>query len=218
MTATILELERELPRIRAHGFRAWQETSEAFDAAPDNPDSSSLSARRSGTGSCSSCSSTRGCASRRPASSRPSTCCAATSQTEASTTSYVKPSKFNRARVIPIGDGLGRVIAEIIRHVRRFYGSREVPACDNWDRHERRGLPRAPYLLQGAQHPSVIAPEHVRARLARPSRAAGLAEATARRSCFARTTAGASLPPSTSQRHAAACDPGRCSATRRSTP
>ena len=86
---------------------------------------------------------------------------------------HVKPSKFDRARVIPVGDGLGRVIAEIIRHVRRFYGSRDVPACDNWDRHERRGLPRAPYLLQGAQHPSAIAPEHVRARLARLSRAAG---------------------------------------------
>jgi hypothetical protein len=35
---------------------------------------------------------------------------------------HIKPSKFDRARVIPIGDGLGRVIAEIIRHVKRFYG------------------------------------------------------------------------------------------------
>ena len=32
---------------------------------------------------------------------------------------HVKPSKFDRARVIPIGDGLGRVIAEIIGHVKR---------------------------------------------------------------------------------------------------
>jgi hypothetical protein len=28
---------------------------------------------------------------------------------------HIKPSKFDRARVIPIGDGLGRVLAEIIR-------------------------------------------------------------------------------------------------------
>ena len=36
---------------------------------------------------------------------------------------HIKPSKFDRARVIPIGDGLGRVLAEIIRHVKRFYNS-----------------------------------------------------------------------------------------------
>jgi hypothetical protein len=53
--------------------------------------------------------------------------------------------------VIPIGDGLGRVIVDIIAHVRRFYGTLSVPACDNWDIHERRPLPRAPYLLQRAQ-------------------------------------------------------------------
>jgi integrase len=35
---------------------------------------------------------------------------------------HVKPSKFDRARVIPIGDGLGRVIGQIIRHVKAFYG------------------------------------------------------------------------------------------------
>jgi hypothetical protein len=28
---------------------------------------------------------------------------------------HIKPSKFDRARVIPIGDGLGRVLAEVIR-------------------------------------------------------------------------------------------------------
>jgi hypothetical protein len=30
---------------------------------------------------------------------------------------HIKPSKFDRARVIPIGDGLGRVLEEIIRYV-----------------------------------------------------------------------------------------------------
>ena len=61
---------------------------------------------------------------------------------------HVKPSKFDRAPVVPIGDGLGRVLAEIVRHVKAFYGTDHVPACDHWDQHERRLNPRAPYLLQ----------------------------------------------------------------------
>ena len=40
---------------------------------------------------------------------------------------HVKPSKYDRARVIPIGDGLGRVIAEIIGHVKAFYGPARSP-------------------------------------------------------------------------------------------
>jgi hypothetical protein len=44
---------------------------------------------------------------------------------------HIKPSKFDRARVIPIGDGLGRVLAEIIRHGKRFYNSESVPVCDH---------------------------------------------------------------------------------------
>lgn len=86
---------------------------------------------------------------------------------------HIKPSKFDRARVIPIGDGLGRVIADIIAHVRRFYESPDVPACDHWDASERRALPRAPYLLQGAKHPSVIKRDYVRKCLRRLSEAAG---------------------------------------------
>jgi integrase len=42
---------------------------------------------------------------------------------------HVKPSEFDRARVIPIGDGLGRVITQIITHVKAFYGTPEVPAA-----------------------------------------------------------------------------------------
>jgi hypothetical protein len=78
---------------------------------------------------------------------------------------HIKPSKFDRARVIPIGDQLGRVIAEIIRHVRGFYGTFAVPPCDRRDIHEKTPLPRAPYLLQGAGHPSVIGVNTIRGRL-----------------------------------------------------
>jgi integrase len=86
---------------------------------------------------------------------------------------HVKPSKFDRARVIPIGDQLGRVIAEIIRHVRAYYRTDHVPACDRRDEHEKRPLPRAPYLLQGMRHPSAISTSTIRGRLARLSRDAG---------------------------------------------
>jgi integrase len=85
---------------------------------------------------------------------------------------HVKPSKFDRARVIPIGDGLGRVIAEIIRHVKVFYGTDRVPDCDHYDSGEKRALPRAPYLLQGCRHPSPLAFAAIRSRLARLSRLA----------------------------------------------
>jgi integrase len=90
---------------------------------------------------------------------------------------HVKPSKYDRARVIPISDGLGRVIAEIIRHVKRFYGTDQVPACDHYDSSEKVALPRAPYLLQGCRHPSAIAYAAIRSRLARLSQLAGVTSA-----------------------------------------
>ena len=90
---------------------------------------------------------------------------------------HIKPSKFDRARVIPIGDGLGRVLAEIIRHIKDFYGSNAVPACSHWDHHEKRPRPRAPYLLQGAKHPSAIGISTIRGHLRRLSIGAGLRKA-----------------------------------------
>jgi Phage integrase family len=87
---------------------------------------------------------------------------------------HVKPFKFDRARVVPIGDGLGRVIAEIIRHVRGFYGTAFVPLCDHWDHRERRPRPRAPYLLQGARHPSPLGIQTIRGRIQLLSRESGL--------------------------------------------
>jgi hypothetical protein len=78
---------------------------------------------------------------------------------------HIKPSKFDRARVIPIGDSLGRVLAEIIRHVKRFYNSTFVPVCDHWDLQEKRPRPPAPYLLQGIRHPSTTGIETIRSRI-----------------------------------------------------
>jgi integrase len=78
---------------------------------------------------------------------------------------HIKPSKFDRARVIPIGDGLGRVLAEIIRHVKRFYNSGSVPVCDHWDLQEKRPRPPAPYLIQGIRHPSTAGIQTIRSRI-----------------------------------------------------
>lgn len=174
MTATVLELEREIPNVRAHAFTVWQEATDTYTAQPDDPQAeraerdafwdwallellvqSGLRVEEAGELT------TLDVLKRHLPDGR------------AYYMLHVKPSKFDRARVIPIGDGLGRVIADIIAHVRRFYRSRSVPACDNWDIHERRPLPRAPYLLQGAQHPSMIKAEHIRTRLRRLSEAAG---------------------------------------------
>jgi integrase len=90
---------------------------------------------------------------------------------------HIKPSKFDRARVLPIGDSLGPVIAEMALHIKRAYGSEHVPPCDAWDEHEKRPLPRAPYLLQASRQPGVIATEHVRYRLAKLSQRAGARKA-----------------------------------------
>jgi integrase len=86
---------------------------------------------------------------------------------------HVKPSKFDRARVIPIGDGLGRVIAEIIRHVKRFHGTDHVPVCDHWNLAQKVPRPAAPYLIQAIRHPSPPGLETIRSRIRAISVAAG---------------------------------------------
>ena len=86
---------------------------------------------------------------------------------------HVAPSKFDRARLIPIGDALGKVLSEIIRHVKRFYGLNHVPPVDSFDFHERRALPRAPYLLQGRTRPNMIGRSTIRDMLAGMSQRAG---------------------------------------------
>jgi integrase len=178
MTATVLELERAVPNIRAHAFTAWHEADQRFRTEPEDRavdrrerdafwDWAVLELLvQSGVRIEEACELTTLDVLKR--------------QLPDGRLYYllhVKPSKFDRARVIPIGDGLGRVIADIIARVRRFYGTAQIPPCDNWDHHERRPLPRAPYLLQGAGHPSVINANQVRARLARLSHGAGARQA-----------------------------------------
>jgi site-specific recombinase XerD len=174
MTATILDLEREMPKIRAYALQHWSETEEARKQAPDNAKRQTAALHafwdwallellvQSGLRVEEACElTTLDILKRRMPDGR------------IYYMLHVKPSKYDRARVIPIGDGLGRVIAEIIRHVKQFYGTTTVPFCDQWDYHEQLPLPRAPYLLQGAGHPSCITAQTIRTRLHHLSVAAG---------------------------------------------
>jgi hypothetical protein len=95
-TATVLDLEREMPNLRSHASRAWQESHSKLKSAPS--DSSAKAAEAAAF------------------------CDWALLELllqsglrieEASELMlHIEPSKFDRARVIPIGDGQGRVLAE----------------------------------------------------------------------------------------------------------
>jgi integrase len=174
ITATILDLEREMPTIRACALQRWKAATAALSLTPGDRRAVAAEAEtfwdwalvellvQSGL--------------RIEEASELTTLDILKRQLPDGRVYYllhIKPSKFDRARVIPIGDGLGRVIAEIIRHVKRFYGAEAVPSCDHWDHHERQPRPRAPYLLQGAKHPSPVGIQTIRARLRAVSIAAG---------------------------------------------
>lgn len=172
LTATVLDLEREMPNIRAYAFRRWQESKDAMSAEDLRSRTKYVEAFwdwallellvQSGLRIEEACELTTLDILRR---NMP--------DGRVYYMLHVKPSKYDRARVVPIGDGLGRVIAEIIRQVKRFYDADAVPECDHWDHNEKRPWPRAPYLLQGRKHPSAIGVTTIRDRLAALSRAAG---------------------------------------------
>ena len=84
--ATILDLEREVPRIRALAARGWQDSIAVLEAAPEDPRRAPARWSASGTGRCWSSCSSRGCGSRRPASLRRSTSSGAATPTVAPTT------------------------------------------------------------------------------------------------------------------------------------
>lgn len=181
ITATVLDLEREMPTIRACALQHWKAAGVALQLQPGDRRATAAEAAtfwdwalvellvQSGL--------------RIEEASELTTLDILKRQLADGRVYYllhIKPSKFDRARVIPIGDGLGRVIAEIIRHVKRFYGADAVPSCDHWDHHERLPRPRAPYLLQGAKHPSPLGIQTIRARLGAVSVAAGARRADGR--------------------------------------
>lgn len=110
----------------------------------------------------------------------------------------VKPSKNGQTRLLPIGDGLGRVLAEIVRHVRAFYGGAVSRRSTRGTSTRTRCDPARPTSSRATA---------TRARWAKP-RCATCSSAsrwppapggpTARRSTSVPTTAGACSPQSTS--------------------
>ena len=165
-TATVLDLEREMPNLRSHASRNWRDSQTALKNAPSDSSAKAVEAAafwdwallelllQSGL--------------RIEEASELTALDILKRRLPDGSLYYmlhIKPSKFDRARVIPIGDGLGRVLAEILQHVKSFYGTREVPFCNHWDHNERRPRPAGPYLLQGAKHPSPIGIQTIRGRL-----------------------------------------------------
>jgi len=173
ITNTVFELEREMPKMRAYARQSWQEATKALAA---DSDGRVKSAERGAFWNWAILELLVQSGLRIQEASELTALDILKRRTRDGRIYYmlhIKPSKYDRARVIPIGDGLGRVLAEIIRHVKSFYGTDAVPFCEGWDRHERRVLPRAPYLLQGAGHPSAISTAAISTRLRTVSRGAG---------------------------------------------
>jgi hypothetical protein len=132
MTARILDLERGMPNLRAYAFRRWQDAKTAYKGSVRDPRSKAAEVDtfwdwallellvQSGL--------------RIEEASELTTLDILKRSMPAGRLYYmlhVKPSKYDRARVVPIGDSLGRVVAEIIRHVRHFYNTDSVPVCDH---------------------------------------------------------------------------------------
>jgi site-specific recombinase XerD len=174
LTRTVLDLEREIPNIRAFALRRWHEAQQALTV--DEHDAGLQHAERIAFWDWALLELLLTSGLRIEEACELTTLDILKRQLPDGRLYYllhVKPSKFDRARVIPIGDQLGRVIAELIRHIRGFYGTDQVPSCDRTDEHEKRSLPSAPYLLQGRTHPSALNTQTIRGRLRALSLAAG---------------------------------------------
>jgi integrase len=174
MTATVMDLNREIPNIRAFALRRWHEAAQQLATHPDDPANVRGERDRFWDWALLELLLTSGL---RIEEASELTTLDVLKRTLPDGRIYyllhIKPSKYDRARVIPIGDGLGRVIAEIIGHVKAFYHCESVPACDRRDNTSKTPLPRAPYLLQGAGHPSAISTQSIRQRIQELSLAAG---------------------------------------------
>jgi integrase len=174
MTASVMDLAREVPNIRAFALRRWHEATEHLNGNPDNH--LAVRGERNAFWDWALLELLLTSGLRVEEASELTTLDVLKRQLPDGQIYYllhIKPSKYDRARVIPVGDGLGRVIAEIIRHVKHFYATNVVPACDRRDPTAKTPLPRAPYLLQGAGHPSAMSIATIRGRLQALSVAAG---------------------------------------------
>jgi hypothetical protein len=201
MTATVMDLTREIPNIRAFALRAWHEAAQQLANQPH--DVTAIRGERDRFWDWALLELLLTSGLRVEEVSELTTLDVLKRRLPDGQIYYllhVKPSKYDRARVIPIGDGLGRVIAEIIGHIKAFYRTGVVPACDRRDYVAKTPLPTAPYLLQGAGHPSAMSIQTIRGGCRTcPSPRAPVTQ-TAPRCGWGRTTVGGCSPPNTSTR------------------
>ena len=174
MTASVMDLTREIPNIRAFALRRWHDSQRQLTATPQ--DRFAVQAERNSFWDWALLELLLTTGLRVEEASELTTLDILKRHLPDGQIYYllhIKPSKYDRARVIPIGDGLGQVIAEIIGHIKAFYHAGAVPPCDRRDNTAKTWLPRAPYLLQGVGHPSAISIQTIRGRLQDLSLAAG---------------------------------------------
>lgn len=174
MTASVMDLTREIPNIRAFALRRWHDGQRQLTATPQ--DRFAVQAERNSFWDWALLELLLTTGLRVEEASELTTLDILKRHLPDGQIYYllhIKPSKYDRARVIPIGDGLGQVIAEIIGHIKGFYHADAVPPCDRRDNVTKTWLPRAPYLLQGVGHPSAISIQAIRGRLQDLSLAAG---------------------------------------------
>lgn len=122
LTATVLDLEREMPNLRSHASRSWQESKTALKKAPS--DSSAKFAEAAAFWDWALLELLLQSGLRIEEASELTALDILKRRLPDGSLYYmlhIKPSKFDRARVIPIGDGLGRVLAEILRHVKLLW-------------------------------------------------------------------------------------------------
>ena len=148
--------QREIPNIRAFALRRWHDAEHVCARHPDDRTADrGRASRLLGLGACGTTADHRAASRRSQRTDHPGHPETTPARRQIYYLLHIKPSKYDRARVIPIGDGLGQVIAEIIGHIQGFYGpttSRLRPPR----RRTRSLAPGAPYLLQGVGHPSAI--------------------------------------------------------------
>ena len=206
----VIDLEREIPKMRALAIRRWDDAEQALNAAP--PTRATRIGETEAFWDWAVLELLLQSGLRIEEASELTTLDVLRRRHPDGRTYYmlhVKPSKFDRARVIPIGDGLGRVIAEIIRHVKAFYGTDRVPDCDHYDASEKRALPRAPVSAAGLPAPE---PGRVRGDPHAPGPPLA-SRGAAPRGRFGAGRAPARLPArvrvrASEQQHAGARDPG----------
>lgn len=125
MTATVMDLHREIPNIRAFALRRWHETSAHLTSTPNEKAALIEERNRFWDWALLELLLTSGL--RVEEADELTTLDILQRQLPDGRIYYllhIKPSKCDRARVILIGDGLGRVIAEIASRVKAFYWKR----------------------------------------------------------------------------------------------